>query len=178
MVDLRAPAPAKSVTRRPATPRPRSKLGDGTTTRCVHTARDDLLVIVSEATLDLELGSVGIRLDRPRPLRAERTGRLESIFHELEVNDLGPALKLPPKGLFSATRSGRDALSRQEVCSRVPLSAAPVYLEHRVAVFRYSRHGLQHIPVLYNLAVGIKAKDIDACGFPPAEVQIARMHKR
>jgi hypothetical protein len=52
MVDLRAPAPAKSVTRRPATPRPRSKLGDGTTTRCVHAARDELLVIVSEATLD------------------------------------------------------------------------------------------------------------------------------
>src|SRR5258705_12007448 len=53
-----------------------------------------------------------------------------------------------------------------------------VYLEHRVAVVRYGRHRLQHIPVLYNLAVGIKAKDIDACGFPTGEVQIARMHKR
>ncbi len=53
-----------------------------------------------------------------------------------------------------------------------------VYLEHRVAVVRYSRHGLQHIPVLYNLAVGIKAKDIDACGFPTGEVQVARMYKR
>jgi hypothetical protein len=91
----------------------------------------------------------------------------------------GPRAKTSAKGtLFCYAFRLRCDISPGSLQSSVPLSAALVYLEHRVAVVRYSRHGLQHIPVLYNLAVGIKAKDIDACGFPTGEVQIARMRKR
>jgi hypothetical protein len=37
-------------------------------------------------------------------------------------------------------------------------------LEHRVRILRGGRHRLQHIPVLDDLAIGIEAEDIYACG--------------
>ena len=50
--------------------------------------------------------------------------------------------------------------------------------EHRVGIFGGGRHGLQHIPVLDDFAVGIETKDIDAGGFLTKQVQVARMDKR
>src|SRR5439155_12861127 len=50
-------------------------------------------------------------------------------------------------------------------------------LEHRVGVIGGGRHGLQHIPMLDNLTVGIEAEDIDTSSFLTSPVQIAHLYK-
>ena len=49
--------------------------------------------------------------------------------------------------------------------------------KHRVGILGGGWHGLQHIPVLDYLAIGIEAEDIDAGCFLTKQVQVARMDK-
>src|ERR1700735_2070660 len=55
---------------------------------------------------------------------------------------------------------------------------SPPLLEHCVRVVGDGRHGLQHIPVLDDLAIHIKAEDIDPRGFLPSPVKVTHMYKR
>src|SRR5271169_6741519 len=55
---------------------------------------------------------------------------------------------------------------------------SPLLLEHCVGVVGDGRDGLQHIPVLDDLAIHIKAEDIDTSGFLPSPVKVTHMYKR
>jgi hypothetical protein len=59
----------------------------------------------------------------------------------------------------------------------VTLPYFPCLSEHRVGVIGGGRHGLQYIPVLDDLAIGVEAKYVDTSGFPASPIQVTHMYK-